>query len=215
MLRRPFGTSSQSRQKINAHQSMKIILATHNPHKRDELLTLAGNSIEIELLPDDFPEIPETGNTLEENAHIKAQFVFDKLHQPALADDTGLEVEALSGAPGVYTARYAGENATYKDNCHKLLHELDGINNRNAKFTTVICFIDKSGAESLFTGSVDGKITKDFRGTNGFGYDPIFEPIEGNGKTFAEMTPEKKNSISHRARAMGNFLDSINSSESF
>jgi XTP/dITP diphosphohydrolase len=188
---------------------VKIILATHNPHKRDELLALAGDSVDIELLPDDFPEIPETGNTLEENAKIKARFVFEKLHQPSLADDTGLEVEALGGTPGVYTARYAGENATYDDNCRKLLQELEGIKNRRAKFTTVICYIDAAGTESFFHGSVLGLITENPRGENGFGYDPVFEPVEANGKTFAEITSEQKNHLSHRARAMREFLDSF------
>jgi XTP/dITP diphosphohydrolase len=185
---------------------MKIILATHNLHKREELLALANNLVEIGLLPDDFPEIPETGNTLEENARIKARFVFDMLHQPTLADDTGLEVVSLGGAPGVYTARYAGENATYEDNCKKLLHELDAKDDRRAYFRTVICFIDSKGGEHLFTGSVEGIITKRFRGINGFGYDSIFEPLEGDGKTFAEMTSKEKNNLSHRARAMSQFL---------
>ncbi len=185
---------------------MKIILATHNAHKREELITLAENSFEIELLPDDFPEIPETGITLEENALIKARFVFDTLHQPTLADDTGLEVTALGGAPGVYTARYAGENASYEDNCTKLLHELHDKKDRRASFSTVICFIDQQGKERFFKGSVDGIITESFRGTSGFGYDPVFEPLEGGGKTFAEMTSDEKNKLSHRARAMRGFL---------
>ena len=185
---------------------MKIILATHNPHKREELLSLAGDAFEIELLPDDFPEIPETGDTLEENALIKARFVFDKMNLSALADDTGLEVSALGGAPGVYTARYAGENATYEDNCRKLLDELKNENDRRAKFSTVICFTTEKGSEHFFRGEVEGIITKYFRGTNGFGYDPVFEPLEGGGKTFAEMTSEQKNQLSHRARSMRQFL---------
>jgi XTP/dITP diphosphohydrolase len=185
---------------------MKIILATHNPHKREELLALAGNSFEVELLPEDFPDIPETGNILEENARIKARFVHERLHLSALADDTGLEVEALDGAPGVYTARFAGENATYEDNCNKLLSKLQGLTNRNARFTTIICFIDRGDKEHVFTGSIEGRITESKRGSNGFGYDPIFEPIEGTGKTFAEMTSQEKNQLSHRARAMRKFL---------
>jgi XTP/dITP diphosphohydrolase len=185
---------------------MKIILATHNPHKREELLALAGNSFEVELLPEDFPDIPETGNILEENARIKARFVHERLHLSALADDTGLEVEALDGAPGVYTARYAGENASYQDNCDKLLRELQGSTDRNAMFTTIIYYIDSDNKEHVFTGSVEGRITESIRGSNGFGYDPIFEPIEGHGKTFAEMTSQEKNRLSHRARAMQKFL---------
>jgi XTP/dITP diphosphohydrolase len=188
---------------------VKIILATHNPHKREELLALAGNSLDIELLSEDFPEIPETGNTLDENAKIKARFVFEQLHQQALADDTGLGVEALGGAPGVYTARYAGENASYEDNCRKLLRELEGKKNRRATFTTVICFIDINGNEHLFHGFVLGAIAENPRGTNGFGYDPIFEPRESGGKTFAEMTSTEKNRLSHRARAMQKFLSTV------
>jgi len=184
----------------------KIILATHNLHKREELLALTGNLFEVELLPDDFPEIPETGITLEENSFIKARFVFERFHKPVFADDTGLEVAALGGAPGVYTARYAGENATYADNCNKLLHELEGKTDRRASFSTVICFINKTGKESFYKGSVEGMITTEFRGTNGFGYDPVFEPIESGGLTFAEMPSEQKNKLSHRARAMGSFL---------
>ena len=185
---------------------MKIILATHNLHKREELLALVGDVFQIELLPDDFPEIPETGSTLEENALIKARSVFESLHLPALADDTGLEVEALGGAPGVFTARYAGENATYEENCQKLLDELKDKNDRSAKFSTVICFVDEKGIEYFFRGDVHGTITRAFRGENGFGYDPVFEPYEGAGKTFAEMTSVQKNSLSHRARAIHEFL---------
>jgi XTP/dITP diphosphohydrolase len=192
-----------------AYETMKIILATHNDHKKEELLTLAGSNIDIALLPDNFPEIPETGATLEENARMKARFVFDMLDQPVLADDTGLEVEALGGEPGVYTARYAGEKATYEDNCKKLLRELGAEENRKAAFTTALCFIDSAGVEYIFTGSVNGTITKHARGSNGFGYDPVFEPSEGNGKTFAEMTSEEKNELSHRAKAMRRFLAHI------
>ncbi|MDP4220197.1 MAG: RdgB/HAM1 family non-canonical purine NTP pyrophosphatase [Bacteroidota bacterium] len=188
---------------------MKIILATHNIHKREELIALAGKNLDIEILPDDFPEIPETGNTLDANARMKARFVFDRLHQSALADDTGLEVDALAGAPGVYTARFAGENATYDDNCRKLLSVLKGNSNRRAKFVTVICFIDSGGNEHVFEGEVKGNITEEYRGSSGFGYDPIFEPEEGRGRTFAEMSASEKNSLSHRSRAMAHFLSAL------
>jgi XTP/dITP diphosphohydrolase len=188
---------------------MKITLATHNLHKREELSSLVGNILEIELLPDDFPEIPETGTTLEENAKIKARAVYEKIGHPTIADDTGLEVEALHGAPGVYTARYAGEKATYEDNCLKLLHELGEEKNRRAEFITVICFINEQGREFLFRGNVSGKITEAPRGTKGFGYDPVFEPIESGGKTFAEMNSDEKNELSHRGRAMAKFLSFI------
>ncbi|MEI8134934.1 MAG: RdgB/HAM1 family non-canonical purine NTP pyrophosphatase [bacterium] len=188
---------------------MKLTLATHNLHKRDELIAIVGNSFEVDILPDDFPEIPETGATLRENALIKARSVHHVLGGAVLSDDTGLEVEALGGQPGVFTARYAGENATYHDNCNKLLNELDGVTNRKARFSTVIAFIDEKGTESTFMGSVEGSITEEFRGASGFGYDPVFEPIESDGLTFAEMSSSQKNQISHRARAMAAFLASV------
>ena len=189
---------------------MKIILATHNLHKREELLTLVGDAFEIEVLPDDFPEIPETGSTLEENALIKARFVFETLHQPTFADDTGLEVDALDGAPGVYTARYAGENATYKDNCQKLLHALKDKIDRSAKFITVICFIDEKGSEYFYRGEVKGMISEEALGTNGFGYDPVFMPLDdAKMRTFAQMETFEKNTLSHRSRAMQLFLSSF------
>jgi XTP/dITP diphosphohydrolase len=191
---------------------MKIILSTHSEDKRKEFIALAANSFEVETLPDDFPEIPETGKTLEENARIKAKFVFDTLHLPSLADDTGLAVDALGGAPGVYSARYAGEHATHQLNCEKLLHELEDKSDRSAIFITVICFIDQHGDEFFFKGTSKGKITKEYRGTNGFGYDPIFEPSDGGGKTYAQMKSEEKNRLSHRSRAFHLLLDSLSES---
>jgi XTP/dITP diphosphohydrolase len=191
---------------------MKIILSTHSADKRKEFIALVGDLFKVETLPDDFPDIPETGKTLEENARIKAQYVFDRLHQPSLADDTGLEVAALGGAPGIYTARYAGEHATHEHNCEKLLHDLEGKSDRSATFITVICFIDENGHEFFFKGTSKGHITKEYRGTNGFGYDPIFEPADGGGKTFAEMTSEEKNRLSHRSRALNLLLDALSAS---
>lgn len=188
---------------------MKIILATHNIHKRDELSKLLSGNFDVEVLPSDFPEIEETGSTLEENARIKAGTVYEALRLPTLADDTGLEVEALGGAPGVYTARYAGENAIYNDNCIKLLQELEGKSNRNALFKTTLCFIDTDGTEQLFTGIVAGEIAIEARGSNGFGYDPVFIPDGSGGRTFAELSAEEKNIMSHRARAIQIFLDSL------
>lgn len=181
-----------------------IVLATHNKHKRDELAAMLGDGgeFDVQVLPDDFPEIEETGTTLEENAIIKAEAVFARLKLPTIADDTGLVVEALDGAPGVYTARYAGEHATYADNCRKLLDELEGATDRVATFKTVLCYIDAAGNRHLVEGRVDGMISNTERGSNGFGYDPVFEPDEGGGKTFAELTSEEKNRISHRARAV-------------
>ena len=186
---------------------MKIVLATHNKHKVEELTNIADGDIEFIPLPDDFPEIEEDGATLEENALLKARFVHLELRMPSLADDTGLEVEALGGAPGVVTARYAGENATYQDNCRKMLREMEGKQNRKAVFRTVLCYLDQNGLQHLFEGKVEGEISTKERGSNGFGYDPVFISAEG-GKTltFAEMTSEEKNKISHRGRALQAFL---------
>jgi len=190
---------------------MKLVLATHNRDKCKELLAVLREELngEIELLTlDDIQppigDIEETGATLEENALIKARTVFERTKLPTVADDTGLEVDALGGAPGVYSARYSGENATYKSNCTKLLKEMQSKENRGAQFASVIAYIDKNGAEYLFRGEVEGEITREPRGTNGFGYDPVFEP-ERRGKTFAEMTEEEKNTVSHRGRALRAF----------
>ena len=154
---------------------------------------------------DDFPqigEIEETGTTLLENSLIKARTVHKITGLPALADDTGLEVDALDGAPGVYSARYAGNNPSYEDNINKLLFELKGLqlDKRNARFRTVISFVDDN-EELLSEGVIEGVITLDSRGRDGFGYDPIFQP-ESYDRTFAEMEQDEKNLISHRARAL-------------
>ena len=196
-----------------------IVLATHNRHKRDELLAILRaelpDEIELKTLDDIEPpigEIPETGATLEENASIKARTVYAQTKLPTIADDTGLEVAALNGEPGVYSARYAGEGATYEDNVRKLLEELKGNPDRSAKFSTVITYIDESGAELYFHGEVDGVITASPRGSLGFGYDPVFAPSEDlKGRTFAEMSEEEKNAISHRGRALRKFIAHLRS----
>lgn len=186
---------------------MKIVLATHNKHKVEELTNIADGDIEFIPLPDDFPEIEEDGDTLEDNALLKARFVHIELRMPTLADDTGLEVQALGGAPGVVTARYAGENATYQDNCRKMLREMEGKQNRKAVFRTVLCYLDQNGLQHFFEGKVEGEISTEERGSNGFGYDPVFIPTDnGNTLTFAEMISDEKNKISHRGRALQAFL---------
>jgi XTP/dITP diphosphohydrolase len=194
---------------------MTLILATNNQHKRDELLAVLkrelGDAVQIQTLEEaDLKglEIEETGSTLEENALIKARTVFELVKLPTVSDDTGLEVSALGGAPGVYSARYAGEAASYSDNVEKLLGAMKGMNNRSARFRTVIAYIDSSGTEQIFSGEVEGKITDTPRGSAGFGYDPIFAPtIDGSTeKTFAEMIPDAKNQISHRANALRAFV---------
>jgi XTP/dITP diphosphohydrolase len=149
------------------------------------------------------PDVEETGATLEENARIKAAALCAATGLPAIADDTGLEVDALEGAPGVYAARYAGEHATYADNTAKLLRELEGVYPalRTARFATVaiVCFPD--GRERSVRGEVEGVIAAVASGENGFGYDPVFVPVEGDGRTFAQMTAAEKHSVSHRGRA--------------
>ena len=183
----------------------KLVLATHNSHKQQEMSALLSHLGIIIVGLDDFPqigEIEETGTTLLENSLIKARTVHKITGLPALADDTGLEVDALDGAPGVYSARYASNNPSYEDNINKLLFELKGLqlDNRNARFRTVISFVDDN-EELLSEGVIEGVITLDSRGRDGFGYDPIFQP-ESYDRTFAEMEQDEKNLISHRARAL-------------
>ena len=184
---------------------MKIILATHNRDKEKELQnSLQGINVEICSLFD-FPEIgdiEETGTTLLENSLLKARTVFDITGIPTIADDTGLEVDFLDGAPGVYSARYAGNNVSYQDNVNKLLIELDGVprEKRKAKFRTVVTYIDKN--DELWTeGHIDGIISESIIGDGGFGYDPIFF-VPHIGKTFAELSSAEKNKISHRGLAL-------------
>ena len=184
---------------------MKIILATHNRDKEKELqISLKGMNIEV-LSLFDFPEIgdiEETGTTLLENSLLKSRLVFRKTGIPTIADDTGLEVDFLNGAPGVYSARYAGNNVSYKDNVNKLLIELEGIpsEKRTARFRTVITFVDEN-QELSTEGHIDGVISASIKGAGGFGYDPIFF-VPHLGKTFAELSSIEKNKISHRGIAL-------------
>ena len=181
---------------------MKIVFATNNQHKLSEIRQILGDRVEVLSLKDincDV-DIPETGTTLEANALQKAQYIYDHYQMNVFADDTGLEVEALGGAPGVYSARYAGgEGHDSEANMAKLLQELGKNNNRRARFRTVIALIIQ-GQVHEFEGIVNGEIIRERRGGEGFGYDPIFQP-EGYDKTFAELGVEVKNQISHRARA--------------
>lgn len=180
---------------------MKLVFATNNKHKLDEMRAILGGKVELLSLSDIdcHDEIPETADTLEGNALIKARYIFDKYGLSCFADDTGLEVDALDGAPGVYSARYAGENNDSEANVAKLLHNLTGKSCRDAQFRTVIALI-LNGEEKLFDGVVRGSISEERRGVGGFGYDPVFVP-EGYTLSFAEMPAEQKNGISHRARA--------------
>ncbi len=189
---------------------MKIVFATNNQHKLRELREILGDQFEILSLADIgcHEDIPETGNTLEANAHQKAEYVFDHYHIDCFADDTGLEVDALGGAPGVHSARYAeGTDHNSEANMDKLLRELGNNTNRQARFRTVISLIQMEGGnpvcsrEYQFEGSVEGRIGHERHGNGGFGYDPLFIP-EGYDKSFAELGEEVKNQISHRARAV-------------
>ena len=179
----------------------KFVFATNNAHKLEEVSAILKNKVELLSMKDIncTVDIPETADTLEGNALIKARFIFENYHSDCFADDTGLEVEALNGAPGVYSARYAGDAHNSEANMKKLLHDLEGVENRKAQFRTVFALII-DGKEHLFEGIVKGEIIKHRRGTSRFGYDPIFVP-EGYTQTFAEMGNEVKNKISHRALA--------------
>ena len=186
---------------------MKIVFATNNEHKLSEIRSILGDTIEVLSLKDIGcnVDIPETGTTLEENALQKAQYIYDHYHTDVFADDTGLEVDALGGAPGVYSARYAGDGHDSEANMTKLLHELGENNNRRARFRTVIALIQQ-GEVHEFDGIVNGDIIRERRGGEGFGYDPIFQP-DGYDLTFAELGSEIKNTISHRARATQKLAD--------
>jgi XTP/dITP diphosphohydrolase len=188
---------------------LSFVLATANPDKAREIVavvaSVAGDGIELRPRPAHVPDVEETGTTLEENARLKACALVGATGLPAIADDTGLEVDALDGAPGVYSARFAGAHATYDDNVAKLLRDLAaaavGDEARRACFRTVAiaCFPD--GRELVAHGVVEGTIAERRRGSGGFGYDPVFVPAGGDGRTFAEMAPSDKNALSHRGRA--------------
>ncbi|WP_300968701.1 non-canonical purine NTP diphosphatase [uncultured Duncaniella sp.] len=180
----------------------KLVFATNNQHKLEEARAILAGQFEVVSLAEIgcHDEIPETADTLEGNSLIKARWVKEKYGYDCFADDTGLMVEALDGAPGVYSARYAGEHCTFADNVNKMLFEMTGKQNRKAYFATVISLI-LNGETKTFEGRVDGTISTEAHGNGGFGYDPIFI-AEETGRCFAEMTPEEKNAISHRGRAM-------------
>lgn len=184
----------------------QIVFATNNRHKLDEIRKISEGKLEILSLSDIncLTVIPETGTTLEENALIKAFFVKDNFGYDCFADDTGLEVKSLGGAPGVYSARYAGEDCNAEDNIRKLLSDLAGIDDRSAAFRTVIALL-MGDKQYFFEGVIPGKIIDEKRGENGFGYDPVFIP-EGYEQTFAELGEDIKNNISHRAIATNKLI---------
>ena len=189
-------------EKPSVHPPLLRVAATNNPHKLEEIRPLLEPDFQILSLQDIgcFEELPETQDTIAGNSLQKARYVFEKYQYACFADDTGLEVEALGGAPGVYSARYAGEQRNSNDNIALLLQNLVGQQNRKARFRTVISLIGPEGIQA-FEGIVNGTILTEKRGTSGFGYDPVFQP-EGYSKTFAEMTLTEKNLLSHRAIAI-------------
>jgi len=179
---------------------VRLVLATANPDKAAEIIEILGGH-ELLARPPDIPDVDETAETLEGNAVLKAEALLAATGTAAVADDTGLEVDALGGAPGVRSARYAGEDATYADNVRLLLRELAGVARRRARFRTIAVACLPNGRTLVAEGVVDGIIATEPRGSGGFGYDPVFVPDEADGRTFAEMNSDEKHSISHRGRA--------------
>ena len=187
---------------------MRFVLATANPDKAEEIAAIL-TDIELVPRPPHVPDVEETGETLTENAITKAMALVNATGEAAIADDTGLEVDAIGGAPGVRSARYAGEHATYADNVAKLLRELEGVTDRRARFRTVAVACFPGGRAVDSAGFVEGVIATEPRGESGFGYDPVFVPDGGNGRTFAEMGPGDKHALSHRGRAFRGLVERL------
>lgn len=186
---------------------LQLVSATANPHKLSEITGVLAGFADVTPRPDGLPDVDEDADTLVGNAELKVAAVAAAAGQPAIADDTGLEVDALGGDPGVRSARYAGEQANDTDNVSRLLEELEAVgaarpDSRRARFRTVVVVGWPDGRRVLANGVVEGFIAESPRGTSGFGYDPVFIPDDGDGRTFAEMTADEKNAISHRARAL-------------
>lgn len=181
---------------------MRIVCASANPHKVEELARLLPSWVDLVARPSDIGDIDEDAPTLEGNAIIKAVEIANHASEWAIADDTGLEVEALNGAPGVRSARFAGEHATDEENCALLLAKLVGATNRSARFRTVVALVSSKGDIHFVGGECAGTIAESERGDSGFGYDSLFIPADGDGRTFAEMTGPEKDAVSHRGRAL-------------
>lgn len=198
---------------MNKKELKKLVFATNNLHKLEEAREILAGEFEIVSLAEIgcHDDIPETADTLEGNALIKARWVKEKYGYDCFADDTGLMVDALGGAPGVYSARYAGEHCTFADNVNKMLREMMGKSDRKAHFATVVALV-LNGETNTFEGRVDGYISEEAHGDGGFGYDPIFI-AEETGRSFAEMAPEEKNAISHRGRAMRKLADFLKTND--
>ena len=188
-----------------------LVTATANPHKVEEIAAILGDAVELLPRPSEVGDVVEDADTLEGNARLKAVAICDATGSAAVADDTGLEVDALSGAPGVHSARYAGPDGDSAANLAKLLVELDGVptEERTARFRTVALVRRPDGSEVVTHGVVEGVIIGEPRGDGGFGYDPVFVPVDGDGSTFAEMSDDAKNAISHRGRAFRALKDAL------
>lgn len=187
----------------------QLVCASANPDKVAEIAAILGDRVDLLPRPAEIPDVVEDADTLEGNARLKAVAICDATGRPAVADDTGLEVDALGGAPGVYSARFAGEGCSYADNRVKLLRELDGNDDRRAAFRTCVLVHWPDGRELVVDGVCAGTITHDERGSGGFGYDPVFVPDDGDGRTFAEMSDAEKHHVSHRGRAFRNLLAAL------
>ncbi len=189
----------------------RLVLATANPDKVGEIRAALGPGVELADRPASVGDIVEDADTLEGNARLKAKAICEATGVAAVADDTGLAVDALGGAPGVHSARYSGADASYESNVARLLAELEGIepSRRTARFTTVAVVCRPDGSELVTSGTVEGVIATEPRGSNGFGYDPVFVPSEGDGRTFAEMSDEEKDALSHRGRAFRALHDAL------
>jgi XTP/dITP diphosphohydrolase len=185
---------------------LELVCASANRHKVAEIQAILDGAVHLNPRPAHVPDVVEDADTLEGNARLKAAAIAAATGRPALADDTGLEVAALGGAPGVHTGRYAGADATYADNRAKLLAELDGVADRRARFRTVVMVVWPDGRELAAEGVCDGVIPDRERGERGFGYDAVFVPVEGDGRTFAEMSEAEKAAVSHRGRALRTLL---------
>jgi XTP/dITP diphosphohydrolase len=196
---------------------MRLVLATANPDKAVELDAILGDElgglVELVARPRGVAVVEETGETLEDNARLKAVALVEATGEAAVADDTGLEVAALAGAPGARSARFAGETATYADNVAKLLAVLEGESDRRARFRTVVLGRFPDGNEIIGEGAVEGTIAPSPRGEGGFGYDPVFVPDGGGGRTFAEMSPDEKHRLSHRGLALRSFATRLRQSQ--
>ena len=190
-------------------ETLRLVCASANPDKVAEIQQLLAGVVDLVPRPADVPDVVEDADTLAGNARLKAAAIVAATGLPAVADDTGLEVDALDGAPGVYTARYAGEDCSYEDNRHKMLRELAGVEDRSAAFRTVALVLWPDGSELAVEGVCRGSISNEERGDSGFGYDAIFVPEESDGQTFAEMSAAAKHEISHRGRAFRALLTAL------